>query len=137
MIQCGATTREIEARPEMPGWTTINRWLSDHPEFQQQYMRAREISAAVLEEQIMIEAEGANKENANAARVKIDAWKWIMGKRAPKKYGERVVNEHVGKDGGPIQSESTTKLDVSQLDAGERKALRDLMTKAAVKGDIS
>ena len=30
------------------------------------------------------------------ARLRVDARKWLMSKLAPKKYGDRVTNEHTG-----------------------------------------
>ena len=35
-------------------------------------------------------------------RMRVDARKWMMGKLAPKKYGDKQVLEHGGPDGGPI-----------------------------------
>ena len=34
--------------------------------------------------------------------LRIDARKWLSGKMAPKKYGDKQQIEHAGPDGGPI-----------------------------------
>jgi terminase small subunit-like protein len=39
------------------------------------------------------------------ARLQVDTRKWLASKILPKIYGDRLVTEHVGKDGGPIQME--------------------------------
>jgi len=37
----------------------------------------------------------------------VASWrKWLMSKLAPKKYGDRLTNEHAGREGGPIQLRS-------------------------------
>lgn len=35
-------------------------------------------------------------------RVQIDTVKWLLSKRNPKKYGDKVLNEHSGPDGAAI-----------------------------------
>lgn len=89
-IEGGSTIREICAREEMPDWATIRRWLRSNDDFRTQYAHAREVSAAAMEERIFAEAETAvNSDSAAAVRVRIDALKWIMSKRAPKVYGDK------------------------------------------------
>ena len=39
-------------------------------------------------------------------RLQIDARKWLIGKMAPKKYGDKQQIEHAGPDGGPITLEA-------------------------------
>jgi hypothetical protein len=39
-------------------------------------------------------------------RLQIDARKWLIGKMAPKKYGDKQTHEHAGPDGGPITLEA-------------------------------
>jgi hypothetical protein len=34
-----------------------------------------------------------------------------MSKRVPKRYGEKVTQEHVGSDGGPIQTRELSPLE--------------------------
>src|SRR5271167_765212 len=38
-------------------------------------------------------------------RLQIDARKWLIGKMAPKKYGDKQTHEHAGPDGGPVTLE--------------------------------
>jgi hypothetical protein len=46
-----------------------------------------------------------NGEAIQRSRLRVDTRKWLMAKFKPKKYGEKIVQETVGKDGGPIQAE--------------------------------
>ena len=39
------------------------------------------------------------------AKLRIDARKWYVTKVAPRKYGDKITNELVGQNGGPIQHE--------------------------------
>jgi hypothetical protein len=63
-----------------------------------QYARAKEESADHLAEEIMEIADEAmnalTSEQVQAARLRVDARKWIASKLKPKKYGERI--EHAG-----------------------------------------
>lgn len=103
LIEEGGTIRSICGQDGFPDWTTVRRWLRDNEDFRTQYAHAREVSADALEMELMETAESAvDRDSAAAARVKVDALKWIMSKRAPKVYGDKVTQEHTGPDGGPV-----------------------------------
>ena len=75
----------------MPDWTTVRRWLRERAEFRTQYAHARETSADALEARIVAEMDMAvDGETASVARVRIDALKWMAGKRSPKVYGDKI-----------------------------------------------
>lgn len=123
MIAEGKTIREICAFRDMPAWETIRRWLRDNGDFQAQYARAREQSAEILENRVIEEAEKATDgEGAQIARVRIDALKWVAGKRAPKVYGDRVVQEHEGTVTHKHESMPDPELDrrIAELEAKAR-----------------
>lgn len=42
-------------------------------------------------------------------RVRVDTMKWLLSKRNPKKYGDKVQQELSGPDGGPIQAAVTVE----------------------------
>lgn len=44
-------------------------------------------------------------------RLRVDARKWVASKLLPKKYGDKVMQELTGADGGPIQTSITVKFD--------------------------
>lgn len=65
------------------------------------HARAREeyAEARVAEMQNIAET----VEDVARAKLLCDNIKWETARVAPKKYGDKVQNEHTGKDGGPIE----------------------------------
>jgi len=103
LIEQGHTIRDISAMADMPNWTTIRRFIRADDAHRTQYARAREVAADAYEAQIIDHLNAADPETAAACRVKIDALKWLMSKRAPKVYGDKVTQELTGVDGAPLQ----------------------------------
>lgn len=102
----GESLRSICRDKAMPSTTTVFKWLAERPDTAEQYARARETQADAIVDEIV---EIADTEDDSAkARVRIDARKWVAGKMRPKKYGDKLLNEHSGPDGGPIQTEDVT-----------------------------
>lgn len=99
---------------DMPSESTVRNWLarganaSEGDEafssFLRQYAHAREAQADTDADEVgdIGRKTLAGEYDPQAARVAIDALKWSAGKRAPKKYGERVTQELTGEGGGPI-----------------------------------
>lgn len=96
----GKSLRTICKGDDMPSCGTVFRWLAERESFQEQYTRARETQADAIADEIIQIADDAS--DPAKARVQIDARKWYAGKVKPKKYGDKVQNEHSGPDGGPI-----------------------------------
>jgi hypothetical protein len=90
----------------MPARSTVNGWLASDPEFLDKYVRAREAQADTLADENLEIADAATAEDHAVARLKIDTRKWYTAKVAPKKYGDRIVNEHTGGD-KPIEISDT------------------------------
>jgi hypothetical protein len=124
-IADGESLRTISDEADMPDKATIFRWLSaeQHKDFRNQYIRAREAQADSLVDDILLIADDArndwmkrNGENATGyqensevlrrSAIRIDARKWLAGKMAPKKYGDKQQLEHSGPDGGPVTLEA-------------------------------
>lgn len=113
----------------MPAMGTVLRWVGEKPEFRDQYARAREIQAESHADEIVTIADGDKFAEPDAVgvardRLRVDARKWVASKLLPKKYGDKVVNEHSGPDGKPIQTES--KLDLSGLTTEQLRALASI-----------
>jgi hypothetical protein len=70
-------------------------WCIDDPEWAEQYARARAAGDDAMAEDIQDIADRAELD-PNDRRVRIDARKWLLGKRQPKKYGEKVETVHSG-----------------------------------------
>lgn len=105
----GESLRSICEDEAVPARSTVFRWLSLHPEFQDQYARAREAQAdAIFDDILEIADNGRNdwmekkdqegenigwRENGEALRrsaLRIDARKWMAGKLRPKKYSDKL-----------------------------------------------
>ena len=65
------------------------------------HARAREEYAEAKVEEMQNIAETV--EDVARAKLLCDNIKWETARVAPKKYGDKVQNEHTGKDGGPIE----------------------------------
>ncbi len=107
----GKSLREICRSPGMPAVSTVLRWCGEDLEWQEQYARAREAGSDAMAEDIQAIADGiahaTDAVEVNAARLQIDARKWLLAKRQPKKYGEKV-DLNLGNqqaDTGPVQFE--------------------------------
>jgi len=101
----GESLRSICADEAMPGMSTVMGWLFDdkHEGFPEQYARAREAQAELRADEITDIADGVEhgaSEAVQAARLRVDARKWIAAKLLPKRYGDKV--QHTGDGGGPI-----------------------------------
>jgi hypothetical protein len=74
----------------MPDRVTVIRWIGRDLAFATRIAHAREAQADYMDDLILDTAAMATSENANAIKVKIDAYKWRASKLAPKKYGDKM-----------------------------------------------
>lgn len=119
-IADGASLRAICEADDMPNRKTVLRWLERYTDFAAKYARAREAQADVMDDRILQTADTCTPENAAAARVKIDAFKWRAEKLKPKVYGSKTL---VGSDpDNPLPS----PLDMSALSTAALKELAKL-----------
>lgn len=94
MIESGMTLNAICQLPDVPSIPTVYKWLDNHPDFFQDYARARSKQADTFADMVMTEA--FNSHDAQIGRLRIDALKWTASKLAPKKYGDKVEVEQTG-----------------------------------------
>lgn len=104
----------------LPSASTVHRWLNQHAEFRESYLRARERQAdTIFDECLEIaddssrdtklvgrednETEVCNTEFVQRAKLRIDTRMRMAGKLSPKKYGDAVQMKHTDADGGPVQ----------------------------------
>jgi hypothetical protein len=92
----GKTLSQIADMPDMPARRTVFHWLDRHAEFAKLYDRARQIQADRLDDLIMQTADDTTKENFQANRVKLEAYKWRASKLKPSVYSERHNLDHAG-----------------------------------------
>lgn len=93
-IADGESLRTICSAVDMPNNATVFRWLAANRDFSDQYARAREDQAESLADEIVKIADEA--EDANVARLRVEARKWVASKLKPKRYGEKLELEHSG-----------------------------------------
>jgi hypothetical protein len=127
-IANGESLRAICNDDEVPvKASTVCLWLKDHPEFAEQYTRAREIQADKLFDEILEiadEREGDTVETPDGrelvnhdaiarAKLRVDARKWMAGKLRPKVYGDKIA---VGgaDDLPPIQAEAKSDRELAK-----------------------
>ena len=126
----GETLRAVCRDDEMPPESTVRRWaLDDVDGFSAQYARAREIGYHSMADEILeISDDGtndwmrrngqdqevswqANGEHIQRSRLRVDSRKWLVSKALPKVYGDKVINEHSGPDGGPIETSDVSPVE--------------------------
>lgn len=118
----GISVREICQSEDMPTTRTVFNWLAVKEDFFHQYAKAKEAGMEHLAEELLeiaddgkndwMERQGnaeegsayyVNGEAIARSRLRVDTRKWIMSKLMPKKYGDKLVAEVGGPDGGPLK----------------------------------
>lgn len=108
-IEEGASLRSILVREDMPSRYAFFEWLKYDKEKANQYARACDLRADIIFEEILNIADDAsndtiitergeipNSEWIARSRLRVDSRKWVLSKMNPKKYGDRIQNEHSG-----------------------------------------
>jgi hypothetical protein len=112
-IAKGESVITITTDEDMPCEATIYNWLIKYPEFLEDYTRAREAQAEHYLDEIIEIADNCTddvelirtqdgedyriKQSAiSRAKLQVETRKWVMGKLAAKKYGDKLQNEHSG-----------------------------------------
>lgn len=122
----GHSLRSICAADDMPAKSTVFKWLSEQPEFADQYARAREAQADCLFDDILeIADDGRNDSYTDdegrartdydviaRSKLRIDARKWMAAKLRPRVYGEKLA---IGGAADLPPVETSTVLDVAGL----------------------
>jgi hypothetical protein len=87
----GKTLRQISTQMKLSVGMLLK--MVAEPPYSEQYTRARESAADLFEADIITAAMAVTPETAAADRVQIEALKWVAGRRAPKKYGDRIQQD--------------------------------------------
>lgn len=120
MVAEGETLKQIASHLGVTSGQLI-KIVSSSPEAEKHYARARDAASDLLETEIIEAARNVDRDTAQADRVKIDALKWVASRRAPKRYGDRVQQDHTSSDGSMTPKPS---VDLSKLSDA---ALKELM----------
>lgn len=112
----GESLRSICRDPKMPARRTVYYWLvrEENKEFLHQYDVAVELRAEdMFDEMLEIADDGTNdymekknrdgstydaidSEHITRSKARIDTRKWILSKMLPKRFGDRIHQEHSG-----------------------------------------
>lgn len=103
----GESLRKICRDEGMPNASTVCRWLGQQEEFRKQYAHARDAQADTLADEILTIVDECD--DAQAARLRMDARKWLAAKMAPKRYGEKVALTGGDDADAPIKTELKVK----------------------------
>lgn len=124
----GRTITSICSDDDMPSIDGVYGWLRTYPAFAEAYARAREDQQDTFAAQILDIAD--TESDPQRARNRIDARKWHAAKAAPRKYGDKVTQEHTGADGGPI---TVASMNLKGLSDDELLVMQKMLSKAAAK----
>jgi hypothetical protein len=134
----GESLKSICRSEGMPKSSTVIAWALDtaHP-FYDRYARARDIGYRHLAEELLEISDNSNgdlaqdedgrkvvdHEHIARARLRVETRKWMLSKMLPKLYGEKVVSELTGPNGGPVQVDVNRQVNefMAKIDAIARR----------------
>ena len=95
LVAGGSNLTKIGQMDDMPCRDTIYKWKRVNEAFADNYTRARDTRADARADRIdgIIDKVESDELPPDRARVMIDAIKWMAGKEAPKRYGDKVEVE--------------------------------------------
>lgn len=109
-ISEGESLRSVLRSDGMPNRNTVYEWLKHDESKANQYARATNDRAdTIFDEMFDIADDGANDkvivdgveklntDHIQRSRLRIDTRKWALSKMNPKKYGDKIQQEHSGK----------------------------------------
>ena len=103
-LAAGESLRSICADPAMPSRQTVTWWAMGErgapKTFVDQYARAREAGLLTMADEIQEIADASSELESGpavqAARLRVDARKWLLSKMMPKQFGDRLGIEGPG-----------------------------------------
>lgn len=99
LIMEGRSLKSICEQDDMPHRQRVYEWLAANKDFADNYARALDVRADHHFDEMLEIADSPRNlvsDELNAAKLKIEARKWVLGRMAPKKYGDRLGVEHSG-----------------------------------------
>lgn len=101
-LMLGYPLSQICSGDKRPTLRSFYRWLYKNPALLSPYRHARDISADSLEGNILTLINTTTTTNVSLCKLRFEMLRWIMARRAPKRYGEKQTIEHTGHEGGPL-----------------------------------
>lgn len=128
LIVAGESLTSIAARIDVHVSTLIN-WSEEDKQRSARMKEARQQSGRIWDEkaeEVIIRA--GDPFELSKAKELAHHYRWRAKAIAPREYGDKVQNEHTGKDGGPI---AIAAVDLKNLSDEELENMNRLMSKAA------
>lgn len=115
-IANGEALTKLCMNPDFPSYSVFVKWVYDNPEWFELYTRARQLQADYYADDTVRIAD----DTADVARARnmMDARRWHAAKIAPRKYGDKLMQEL------NANVTTTTKLDLRNMSAEVRTELR-------------
>lgn len=98
LYAAGKNLIEISKMAEMPGYSTLQKWITSHPEFSRRFQAVGTMLALHREQQAIQTAEAA--EGKDADRLKIETYWRSAEVNDPARYGKKVT--HGGDQNNPV-----------------------------------
>ncbi len=146
-LAAGESMRSVSRDEAMPAMSTLFKWIREIEEFSVQYDKAKVESADALVEDMLDIADNQaaqpllNKGEITIvdgkiitvvdgpsvahAKLRVDTRKWAASKLKPKKYGERIINEHKGSIGLTDLTSNELDRKIQQLEALSEQSTED------------
>lgn len=105
-MMLGMTVTDVlKGLPDAPTAPSLYGWMDDNNVYRQNYARAREHRANDRADRIdrLCQQVASGEIDPNAARVAIDALKWLASKENSKSFGDKAQVEHTGANGGKLE----------------------------------
>lgn len=118
-LAAGESLRAICKDDGMPAFQTVLGWVNRDDEFARKYAAATDCRAQMLCDEMLEIADktlpGVRVKNGpdgretvisdqvERAKLQVHARQWALARMAPKRFGNRVLNEITGADGGPLE----------------------------------
>ena len=110
IVQGESLVKILKSSDKYPAYSKFCAFLDSNEEFREKYVRAKEAQADFLAEEILeiaddgrndkfVDENGKTKidyDNIQRSRLRVDTRKWIASKLKPKKYSERIQQDHSG-----------------------------------------
>ena len=109
-IASGESLRSVCRDPKMPNKSTVLRWLVSEQAFRAQYEVSKDVGIDERFEEI--DELVAKESDTPRARLLWDMRRWELSKLAPKKYGDKITQEHTGEGGGPVKYQNMAPADL-------------------------
>lgn len=129
-ISLGEPLRQICRTEGYPSWVAVYDWIKADEELALRFARARELGYDAIAEETLDIADNAvndymenidpesgesagyrfNGEHVQRSKLRIETRLKLLAKWSPKKYGDKVTNEVIGQDGGPVKIETIKRV---------------------------